>query len=458
MYNNLYALTDSLFWVDELLNNEYSDIEFSELLNELNEYNQKIDLLISQATNTLQPSRLNVYMAGDKNIANYRSGIFSMDRVILDDVLYSLTLRHRVNLTENVIDKFVETDSDDRSGKLRKEIASFISFAKENFLLIQAEFIVFTRSESVIKESERASGILTDNAESKFIYRYLPAEVARLYEKKLSVQNIERLGRSNRIRLLDKRALANEIMIKIEDCRSNYTNGYMYQHAGKVTDKGDGIVLSDIVMGTHRDKKSYERWVQGAKNRTVLFHYRNLIADLEQAHAGRASLGTYCPFQGEVLRKLDPKDEVQRVKLSVDVPFLEGLTPGELFSIRTEFESSFNAFRAVLRDAAFDMEAESDPYRRQLINRRFTERIWDEGLSDIEQKIQVYKRSSKKDLLLNVAPAVIGIIGDPSWITMTTGAISLLKELYDSHSHSAEIQSHPSYFLLMASKTKDKDH
>ncbi|SOD61515.1 hypothetical protein [Candidatus Pantoea floridensis] len=458
MYNNLYALTDSLFWSDELLKNEYADIEFTELLNELNEYNEKIDRLISDPTNDLQSSRLNVYMAGDKNIANYRSGLFSMDRVILDDVLYSLSQRHRLKLTENIIEKFIETDGNEKSVILRKEISSFIRFAKENFPLIQGEFIVFARSKSVIKESERADGILADNAESKFIYRYLPAEIARLYEKKLSVQNIERLGKSNRFRFLDKSVLANEIMIKIEDCRSPYTNGYMYQHAGKVTDNGDSIVFSDVVMGNHSGKKSYERWVQGAKNRTVLFHYRNLIADLEQAHAGRASLGTYCPFQGEVLRKLDPKDEVQRVKLSVDMPFLEGVTPGELFSIRTEFEASFNAFRAVLRDTAFDMEAESDPYRRELINKRFTERVWDEGLSDIEQKIHAYKRRSKKDLLLNVAPAVIGIIGAPSWITMTTGAISLLKGLYDINSHSAEIQSHPSYFLLKASKTKDKNN
>jgi len=394
-------------------------------------------------------------MAGDKNIDNYRSGLFSMDRVILDDALYSLSMRHRVNLSENVLSNFIENLGNEKAEYLRKEIASFIRFAKENFPLIQGEFIVFARSKSAIKEYERSNAIQTDNADSKFLYRYLPTEIARLYEKKLSVQNIERLGKSNRLRFLDKRYLANEIMIKIEDCRSPYTNGYMYQHAGKITDNGDGMVISDVVMGTHSGKKSYQRWVQGAKNRTALFHYRNLIADLEQAHAGRASLGTYCPFQGEVLRKLDPKDEVQRVKLSVDVPFLEGLTPGELFSIRTEYESSFMAFRAVLRDTAYDIEAESDPYRRNLINQRFIERVWDEGLSDIEQKIKAYKRRSKKDLLLNLAPAVIGILGAPSWITMTSGAISLLKELYSLNSHSAELQSHPSYFLLMTSKKRN---
>ncbi|MGC1086451.1 hypothetical protein [Pantoea agglomerans] len=455
MYNNLYALTDSLFWIDKLLENEYADIEFKELLSELNDYNEKIDFLISEPTNAIQSSRLNVYMAGDKNIDNYRSGLFSMDRVILDDVLYSLSLKHRVNLTENAIEKFIEHDEKEKAENLRKQISVFIRFAKENFSLIQGEFIVFVRSESAVKDSERANGILTDNPDPKFIYSYIPAEIARLYERKLSVQNIERLGNSNRIRLLDKKILANEIMVNIEDCKSPYTNGYMYQHINNATDNGDNTLTMDIIMGTHSGKRSYERWVQGAKNRTVLFHYRNLLADLEQAHLGGASLGTYCPFQGEVLRKLDQKNEVHRTRLSVDVPFLEGVAPEELFRIRTEFELSFNAFRSVLRDTAYDLEAETDPYRRQLINQRFTERVWDEGLSDIEQKIQAYKRKSKKELLVNITPSVIGIIAAPGWATLATGAVSLLKELFDINNHSDEIKSHPSYFLLMASRSKN---
>ena len=451
MFNNLYALTDSLLWVDRHFEREYEDIEFSVLLNELDEYNKKIDSLISEPTNFVQASRLNVYMAGDKNIGNYRSGLFSMDRVILDDVLYSLSLRYRVNLSENFVEKFIETDVNEKIAYLRKKIHEFIRFVKDNFSLIQGEFIVFVRSESAVRESERTNGILTDNADSKFIYKYLPREIARLYEKRLSVQNIERLGNSTRIRLLDKSVLANEIMLKIDNCLSDYTNGYMYQHITNTVGNGDGSISRDVVMGKHSGKKSYERWIQGAKNRTVLFHYKKLVDDLNQAHSAGASLGAYCPFQGDVLRKLDQKNEVQRVALSVDMPFLEGLTPCELFTIRTDYEASFNAFRTVLRDAAFDMEAESDPCRRELINQRFRERVWDEGLTDIEQKIKAYKRKSKKELMLNSVPSVIGFIAAPNPVTLTIGAFTLLKNLYNINSHPADLQTHPSYFLLMRS-------
>lgn len=456
MYNNLYALTESLFWVDRLLEQEYENIGLKELLVELAEYNKRIDSFIIEQTNSVQESRLNVYMAGNRNIERYKSGLFSMDRVILDDVLYSLSLRYRVNLSENVVEKFIESDSKEKVEHLRKEIARFIRFAKENFDLIRGEFIVFVRRESSIKDSERANGILEDNSDTNFLFRYLPPNIARLYESRLSVQNIERLGNTNKIRLLNRNVLTNEIMLKIKGCESSYTNGYMYQHINNAIDNDDGTMSMEIVMGKHSGKKSYERWVQGAKNRTVLFHYKNLITDLNQAHSCRASLGAYCPFHGEILRKLDQRNEVQRVKLSIDVPFLEGLTPSELYKIRTDYESSFNAFRSVLREAAYDIEAESDPYKRQLINQHFVERIWDEGLTDIEQKIQTYKRKSNKELFLNIAPSLIGFIGAPNPVSLATGAFTILKEVFSITSHSSEIKSHPSYFLLMTSKGKNK--
>ncbi|HAI1368393.1 TPA: hypothetical protein HIT80_004026, partial [Escherichia coli] len=366
--------------------------------------------------------------------------------------------RYRVSLTENAFEKIIVSDRKEKVEHLRKEIARFIRFAKENFDLIRGEFIVFVRSESSIKDSERANGILDDNSDANFIYRYLPPNIARLYENRLSVKNIERLGNTNKIRLLNKNVLSNEIMLEIKDCESLYTNGYMYQHIKNAIDNDDGSISMELVMGNHSGKKSYERWVQGAKNRTVLFHYKNLITDLNQAHSCRASLGTYCPFHGEILRKLDQKNEVQRVKLSIDVPFLEGLTPSELYKIRTDYEPSFNSFRSVLREAAYDIEAESDPYKRQLINQHFVERVWDEGLTDIEQKIQAYKRKSKKELFLNSVPSLIGFIGAPNPVSLATGAFTILKDVFNITSHSSEIKSHPSYFLLMMSKAKNKPY
>ncbi|MEG7332251.1 hypothetical protein [Serratia marcescens] len=75
-------------------------------------------------------------------------------------------------------------------------------------------------------------------------------------------------------------------------------------------------------------------------------------------------------------------------------------------------------------------------------------------MTDIEQKIQAYKRKSNKELFLNSVPSLIGFIGAPNPVSLATGAFTILKDVFNITSHSSEIKSHPSYFLLMMSKAK----
>ncbi|EMV20158.1 hypothetical protein ECBCE034MS14_3455 [Escherichia coli BCE034_MS-14] len=44
-------------------------------------------------------------------------------------------------------------------------------------------------------------------------------------------------------------------MLKIKDCESTYTNGYMYQYINNAIDNDDGTISMEIVMGKHSGKK-----------------------------------------------------------------------------------------------------------------------------------------------------------------------------------------------------------
>lgn len=237
----------------------------------------------------------------------------------------------------------------------------------------------------------------------------MPPPVATLYERSISVTNLKRISGTNKYTCLSKHELANEILLELRDCLSNYTNRYMLNNIVDTVETGDRLINIKLIMGEHADKPAYERWVQDAKNRTMLFHYFHLLTDLGQAVSMKASLGTYCPFQGQILQKLDKPNEAQRRTLTVQVPFLNGLTPTKLFRIRTEFESSFNVFRTVLRDTAFKIEKEANPEIRDLINRRFIERMWDEGLTNVEEKLRSHKKKSLKDVAFQSVPSVLGI-------------------------------------------------
>lgn len=453
MYNNLNALMDTVFWVDRHFENGYADLTYDRIVNELSAYNAAIHRLLESDLYVVSGSRLNIYMAGDWRISNYRSGIFSMDRVILDDALHNLSMRFTENDEDDLINAIIPQDKHENLQVLRKNIRQIIAFSKDNFELIQGEFILFTRSISEENDAYRRNSVIEFNDKKNQIYKYMPFNIAALYEKSVSVTNIKRLLGTNKYKRLPKHELANEIQLELRDCLSSYTNGYMLNNIQDPVETGDRLINMKLTMGQHADKAAYERWVQDAKNRTVLFHYSHLLTDLGQAVAMKASLGTYCPFQGQILQKLDKPNEAQRRTLTIQMPFLDGLTPTELFRIRTEFGASFNAFRTVLRDTAFEMEKEANPEIRDLINRRFIERMWDEGLTDVEEKLRTHKKKSVKDVAFQSVPSVLGMIVAPGISSFTTGTLALLQNVFGLSQDSREVKSHPSYFLM---KINDK--
>lgn len=80
------------------------------------------------------------------------------------------------------------------------------------------------------------------------------------------------------------------------------------------------------------------------------------------------------------------------------------------------------AFRRSLRDCAVEMERASGPDEIRLLQQHFRERIADEGLEDLRQKLSAWKRQSMQDTALLALPSVLGayrnhrkITRHPSW-------------------------------------------
>ncbi len=90
--------------------------------------------------------------------------------------------------------------------------------------------------------------------------------------------------------------------------------------------------------------------------------------------------------------------------LQVELPFLQDLSLQDIFCIRTDYEQSVTAFRRTLRDCAVEMERASGPEEIYLLQQRFHERIMDEGLDDLRQKLSTWKRRSIQDSVLLTVP------------------------------------------------------
>lgn len=103
-----------------------------------------------------------------------------------------------------------------------------------------------------------------------------------------------------------------------------------------------------------------------------------------------------------------------------------------------------------MRDCAVEMERASGPDEIRLPQQRFQERIADEGLDELHQKLSIWKRRSIQDTVLLAAPAVLSYMGSPSLLNMAAGAVSLLQAALGAHRHT----HHPSCFLLRTTAIK----
>lgn len=158
----------------------------------------------------------------------------------------------------------------------------------------------------------------------------------------------------------------------------------------------------------HENRKGYERWLNGARNRSMYFHYHGLLTDLCQSDRADASFVTRCTFQSKILQKLDESGRLSRRMLEIDLPFLQDLSLHDIFRISTDYEPSVTTFRRSLHDCAVEIERASGPDEICLLQQRFQERIAYEGLNELRQKLSIWKRRSVQDTALLAVPAVLG--------------------------------------------------
>ncbi|MGE5989788.1 MULTISPECIES: hypothetical protein [Klebsiella] len=91
MYNNLPALTESIFWDNGLLSTDYAALDARRLDDALKGYLQAVSLLRGE-WHTLPNSPLSLWIARHDQLVLYRSGLLSTERIILTDMLEEAAL------------------------------------------------------------------------------------------------------------------------------------------------------------------------------------------------------------------------------------------------------------------------------------------------------------------------------------------------------------------------------
>lgn len=454
MYNNLPALIDSILWDEQLLAGDYTQLSESVFHDTITAYLAAVDSMRGE-WHPKDSSPLGLYIAYYEDLPLYRNGLLCTERVLLNDELFDVSLHLQRSSMDMALDQFIHEPDRNRYAELRQKAAIFVRFVKTNFALIQTGFIAFVRSESQRDTMKRKSQLIEDNAAPHFLKSIMPSNIATLYERSLNVRGLERIGNSNRFRFIPDVQLPNEIMTTLKECLSPYTQGHMYQSIRPFSENEDGTITMEITQGQHTNRRDWAHWVQGATNRTVFYHWLQLLTDIRQARACSSSLGACCPLQGKILQKIDGNSNLTRRMLTVETPFLDGLTLQDIHRIRTDYAPSFTAFQRSLRDCALEMERAKNVDEICLLQGRFHERIMDEGLNDIREKMVIWRRRSTVDTVLLATPVILGFLGAPPLATLASGAASLLQAALSVTRGADEVRAHPSYFIF---KTNGKSH
>jgi len=443
MYNNLPALTESILWDEKLIATDYAPLSEATLQSALENYLQAVCTYRNEDESHIR-SPLSLWMTHFDQLALYRPGLLSAERIILPDALEEAALRLGSKDLALAVDLLVQNRDSDRLANIRHDMARFVRFVREHFAL----FIIFTSSESVRQEQQRKIGFTDENADRRFFSSMMPPAIAEFYTRSLKVRGVERVSQEGHMRFVPECRLPGEIMLELKDCLSPFTNGHMFQNIRPVNKNEDGSLTVEITRGKLRNRSHYEHWVRGAVNRSLYFHYTGLLTDLSQADQSGASLATRCPFQGKVLEKLGAPGGLSRRMLEIELPFLPALSTDDLFRIRTDYEPSATAFRRALRECALEMERAANPNEIRLLQTRFQERIADEGLEDLQEKLRGWKRRSLQDVALLAAPAVLGYLGAPAITSLAAGALTVLQATVGAYRNYQDVTRHPSWFLL----------
>lgn len=450
IYNNLPSLTTNVLWDTKLQADEYKSLNDVVLYDAITQYISDIESN-SQEWHAADTSPLSLYITDYQDICSYQKILLSTEKVILNDVLFDIYMDLQDSHMDLMVTHFIDNAQKQAQIEVRQKIVKFMQFVKEYFDLIQSGFIAFTFSLVSHHKRTQKTKIILDTPDPKFLQSVMPEFIAKIYTEKLKVKGIKRIENTNMLSFVPDEYLPNEIMLELDGCLSPYVNGYMF-HTLEYIQNNNGTINSRITRGQHTNLNDWKSWTRSSSNRSIYTHWMNLLMSLQQSANNHASFGAYCPLQSQILKHIDGNNNITRRMLNINTPFLNNISLHNIHDIRLNYEASFSTYLSSLRDCALEIERAKDDSEITLLQKRFQERIMDEGLNDVSSKIAAWKRKSTIDTALITIPVILGFLTAPSSIVLS--AFPLMQAIYGAYTNRETFRIHPSYFIFKASTKK----
>jgi len=412
-------LKSSLLFDEDHLADAFSRIPVARLEQELQRYREfcadQRDALVEEVAKSGSRFRIFPGIERDIDFDLLKQSALYVEQFVFDDPLFVASRRNHpqgrvvnqaIGMPERELDRRAVAAASMQMLRLQSAVASNL-----------VKFLPF----SSIVEPAAETPILY--SEDRFASS-LPPEIIKLFRARVRVSATKRIEAGYRVekRLYPTRS----IHVGFRDASFRDSRSYhLFAHEVLSMDEASRTVEFAMRLPDEPpNREEFEAWVDQSINQTARSVYQHLRAEWEVAADLGAQYLTTSPFIHDVLmttpgHQSSAATHTANALLSLDLPFLAGLSLDDIVHVRSEYALAFQAFRNSLDERLKELEDYEDPAQRRSVARKIARQLAETDVRSLGETLKSARASLTTDAVIAAASLVAAIPTSSPWTVQT---------------------------------------
>lgn len=439
-------LTESFLFNDRYIRDGFKTVSEMELQGELQKYREHIQKNYTDIVQEMHnENELNVSIeaAGElpdeqllKQLALY------MDKVVIDDPIFDFTqLKAGIHVPMSKLMGVNPNDEIDR-----RRLAYRAKYMKWSTPLVATQFVKYVPI-SLIHEPPKELPILYsgNNFSSE-----LSKELYNFFYEKAIVSNVIRENGSMSYREGETLEMGTTIAINFD--REHIRKGRIYQFVKSkyrnFDEKSGRFEMIQYIPDTISER-DFKFWVQNSINRAAIGEFRATLNEAILARKLQCMYMAKSQFTYELLTQIMTKQSVDsdlaNLSMNLELPVANGISIGDLLSIRHDNGEAFHNFRTELNSKLLEMRGLTDKIELQMAIENISYELNQTQVNEVKKEYRKILRSFGVDVAVLTGSLVTSFF--TGGLTLIGAAGAIAKGSTDYIKYLNEVKENNGYFL-----------
>ena len=439
-------LTGSFLFDDRYISDAFKTVAERELQEELQKYREHIQknyAEIVQEVHNENELNVSIEAAGElpdeqllKQLALY------MDKVVIDDPIFDFTqLKSDIHVPMSKLIGINPNNEIDR-----RRLAYRAKYMKWSTPLVATQFVKYVPI-SLIHEPPKELPILYsgNNFSSE-----LSKELYNFFYEKAIVSNVIRENGSMSYREGETLEMGTTIAINFD--REHIRNGRIYQFVEtkcrNFDEKSGRFEMIQHIPDTISER-DFKFWVQNSINRAAIGEFRATLNEAILARKLQCMYMAKSQFTSELLSQTMTKQSVDcdlaNLSMNLELPVTNGISIGDLVSIRHDSGEAFHNFRTELNSKLLELRGLTDKTELQMAIENISYELNQTQVNEVKKEYRKILRSFGVDVAVLTGSLVTSFFTGGLTLIGAAGAIAMGSTDYIKYLN--EVKENNGYFL-----------